>query len=79
MGEVRAQYNAIKEEVRGYERILPTLTFLNELNLTIGQIPTYEDLFLGLKEKTSQMEQTQSKIETLRQEKKDALQQHQQT
>ena len=29
VAEVRAQYNTIKEEVRGYERILPTLTFLN--------------------------------------------------
>ena len=29
VAEVRAQYNTIKEEVRGYERILPTLTLLN--------------------------------------------------
>jgi hypothetical protein len=40
------QYNSLKEEVRSYERILPTLTFMNELNLNIADIPPYEDVFI---------------------------------
>lgn len=66
MGEIRIQYNAIKEEMRSYERILPTLTFLNELGMHIEEIPPYEDIFLSLKEKIVQLEQTNSKFESYR-------------
>lgn len=41
VAEVLAKYNSLKEEVRSYERILPTFTFLNELALTIPQLPNY--------------------------------------
>jgi hypothetical protein len=50
-------YNVLKEEVRGYERILPTLTFLTELGRSMGEIPTYEDVFVGLGEKVATLEQ----------------------
>jgi hypothetical protein len=56
VGEIRAQYNAIKEEMRSYERILPTLTFLNDLGMRIEEIPPYEDIFLSLKEKIVQLD-----------------------
>lgn len=36
VSEIRSQYNSLKEEVRSYERILPTLTFMNEFNLRIA-------------------------------------------
>lgn len=60
--EVRAQYNSIKEEVRSYERILPTHTFLTEIAMTIEQLPTYEDIFTGLKERIGQHTELQQKF-----------------
>ncbi len=63
---MRTQYNAIKEEMRSYERILPTLTFLNDLGMRIEEIPPYEDIFLSLKEKIVQLEQTNSKFDAYR-------------
>ena len=47
--------------MRTYERILPTLTFLSELHLSIQQIPTYEEVFLGLRDKLEQLEELQQK------------------
>ena len=61
VNEIRQQYNSLKEEVRTYERILPTLTFLNELNLQIATIPTYEDIFLSLRTKLAQLEEVNTK------------------
>lgn len=60
--EVRAQYNSIKEEVRSYERILPTHTFLTEIAMSIEKLPTYEDIFTGLKEKIGQHSELQQKF-----------------
>ena len=41
LADVQNKYNALKEEVRSYERILPTFTFLEELQLTISELPNY--------------------------------------
>lgn len=62
VGEVRAQYNKIKEEIRSYERILPTHTFLTECGIVIGELPTYEDIFVNLKDKVAQNEQVVAKF-----------------
>ena len=53
VSEVKTQYNKIKEEVRSYQRILPTHTFLSECGISIAQLPTYEDIFTNFKEKVS--------------------------
>ena len=37
----RNQYNNLKEQVRSYERILPTHTFMNELGATLDKLPPY--------------------------------------
>lgn len=52
--DVSGKYNALKEEVRSYERILPTFTFLADLGLTIAHLPNYEDLFLTSRQKTTE-------------------------
>lgn len=62
MEGIRNQYNSIKEEVRSYERILPTLTFLSELGAKIEQLPTYEDIFVSLKEQSAIHDQLQLKF-----------------
>jgi FtsZ-binding cell division protein ZapB len=41
VAEVRTQYNNIKQEIRSYERILPTHTFLQESGISIDELPTY--------------------------------------
>lgn len=73
INEVRTQYNSIKEEIRSYERILPTLTFLQENGLTIHQIPAYEDIFTNLKEKILQLEQLNNKFDAFRQKKDEEI------
>ncbi len=73
INEVRTQYNSIKEEIRSYERILPTLTFLQENGLTIQQIPAYEDIFTNLKEKILQLEQLNNKFDAFRQKKEEEI------
>lgn len=71
--EVRAQYNSIKEEVRSYERILPTHTFLTEINKSIDQLPTYEDLFMNLKEKVSQFNELTAKFEAFKKKTEESV------
>ena len=66
VGELKNQYNSLKEEVRTYERVLPTLTFLNQFGLRIESIPTYEGIFLELKNKITQLEETQQRYEQYR-------------
>ena len=57
--EIQTKYNALKEEVRSYERILPTFTFLSEIGQTIGELPNYEDLFVSLREKEAECKELQ--------------------
>jgi hypothetical protein len=71
--EVRAQYNSIKEEVRSYERILPTHIFLTEIEMTINQLPTYEDIFVNLKQKIAQISELQAKFEAFREKSEEAV------
>jgi hypothetical protein len=71
--EVRAQYNSIKEEVRSYERILPTHTFLTEINTFIDHLPTYEDIFTNLKEKIMQHSELNAKFDAYRTKMEDAI------
>jgi hypothetical protein len=78
VADVRAQYNAIKEEVRSYERILPTHTFLTEIGFKIYQLPTYEDIFMNLKDKVTALEQLNNKFEAHRAKTEEAARSYQQ-
>lgn len=51
----RAQYNFLKNEVRSYERILPTHTFMSKLGATYEQLPTYEEVFMNWKDKSERL------------------------
>lgn len=48
---LRTQYNNLKEQVRSYERILPTHTFISQLGTDIHQLPPYEDIFYSWKDR----------------------------
>ena len=50
LSELTNKYNTLKQEVRSYERILPTFTFLRDLGKNINELPAYEDIFLGLRD-----------------------------
>lgn len=54
IADIRSQYNKIKEEIRSYERILPTHTFLSDCGVGIDELPIYEDIFHNLKDKVAQ-------------------------
>ena len=72
--EVRAQYNSLKEELRSYERILPTLTFMNELKLSMESIPTYEEIFLGLQDKIVRLDETEKRYKEFREKNEEVVQ-----
>lgn len=57
LADIQSKYNTLKEEVRSYERILPTFTFLTDLSLTINELPNYEDLYFNLREKTAEYQE----------------------
>ena len=73
VGEVRSQYNKIKQEVRSYERILPTHTFLEECGKKIEELPTYEDIFVNLKEKVTQFQQLQEKFKGFKEKSEEEM------
>ena len=56
------QYNNLKEEVRTYERILPTLTFLKDYGVSIEVIPPYEDVFILSRSLTEELSQLSSEF-----------------
>ena len=61
--------------MRSYERILPTHTFLTEIGAEIEQLPTYEDIFNNLKEKSLSFDNLTSKHEQFKQETEDKISQ----
>lgn len=73
VAEVRLQYNKIKEEIRSYERILPTHAFLQDCALSIDQLPTYEDIFFNLKEKVANVEQLNQKFDQYKAKKEEEV------
>ena len=76
---MRAQYNSIKEEVRSYERILPTHTFLTEIALSIEQLPTYEDIFVNLRQKITQISDLQAKFDSFKEKTEEMVRSHEQS
>lgn len=58
----RAQYNHLKTEVRSYERILPTHTFMSKFGFNYEQLPTYEHIFMNLKERSDRYDELDDKF-----------------
>lgn len=73
MTEVQIKYNGLKEEVRSYERILPTFTFLSEIGQTISELPNYEDLFVNLREKEAECKELQQAFSNAKDEWEDTI------